>query len=161
LNIQESLMPVLVLKVVEKGTSQSDTPANKRPEWIALELYKGTADDSDTDSEAEITEELDHLHLESSSLPPTPIKPKRKEQQLLKEQEDYSLGHLCLLEYMLRLCALETRELKSHTQASDELLLHYLANTKRVQSFTAQPRNIESPGMVVKGGRLMDRFLNG
>jgi hypothetical protein len=158
LNIQESLLPVLVLKVVEKEESTTETPAKARPEWLALELYKSTPeDDYETESEPEVGQELEQLQLHE--VPSTPSKV--SVEVTSTDTEGYSLSHLCLLEYMLRLCALEVRELKSHTQVSDELLVHSLANTKRVQYEVSQQNRkaIQSPA--ARAPRLMDRFLSG
>jgi hypothetical protein len=158
LNIHESLLPVLVLKVVEKDESKTETPAKGRPEWLALELYKSMPeDDYETESEPEVSQELEQLQLKEE--PSTPLR--LTSELATTDTEEYSLSHLCLLEYMLRLCALEIRELKSHTEVSDDLLVHSLANTKRVQyEVSHQSRKaIQSPA--ARAPRLMDRFLSG
>ncbi|KAJ3372560.1 Ca(2+)-dependent cysteine protease [Kappamyces sp. JEL0680] len=169
LNIEESLLPVLVLKIssrVDTPTTDATPGTSQKTEWIALELFRT---DLFVDSDSEEDEQ--------------PLPDFKKKLQVSQEPEAAheagfgdgvpQLGQLCLLEYLIRLCCLEMSEGGSHTAVSDALFSHYFANTIQgaddsiaVIPTTAPSRPVAtavaaSPLSTRRKGGLMERFVTG
>jgi hypothetical protein len=171
LGLTESILPVIVLKLILKPETNVKNDATSGVEWIALELYRDTviidnqsvsssdSDDEDVNIEKGVEEspllEIENLKLTENM--PTEA----------SDHEDISLSHLCLLEYMLRLCHLEIREGVAHSAVSDQTLALYFENSARRNA--EQDFNIEPPlksnqpysPLANKAPRLIDRFLAG
>jgi hypothetical protein len=105
----------------EKGNRMGDI------EWIAFETYQD--DDSDVEEEDEDSEDaetvddlapaMSTLNLNSSSSSPSPFWPIKA--PILPQQSSLSL-----LEYLLRLAALQTFEQQSHMNLTDEHIVLFL-----------------------------------
>jgi hypothetical protein len=183
LNIQESLMPVLVLKVAtEEYSNVGQTPKSRKPEWLALELYKvsGEGDDQDSfdaDSESEGSEadledyskELDESTLKLKTLDISSKTPQKKSVNS-PAKDNVSLSDLCLLEYLLRLCSLEMGRNISHTSISDDVLSQYFVNHSSSEEYIDPVRRVSkdtkssvpaSPLAGRSAPRLMEKFLKG
>ena len=139
LNITDSTHPVLVLKVVQYDESDgSSTPVKSPVDWLALELYQ-----EEPDSESEDESELGQLTRDLNQLK-------------FDAPKNNSLGQLCLIEYMIRLCSLEMHRQQPHNQCNDQILCHYLLNDIESLQPTFSPAAMASP--IVKN-RLADKFL--
>jgi hypothetical protein len=145
LRIPDSNSPVLILKVRQHRVESGDrTPPNgatgstAEEEWIALELYQSSM--VDTSSEGE-EEEEDNVFLVKQDTPPPPPKT-----VAIVEQPGHALG---LLEYMIRLAALEMRQQCDHSDIPDEQLALFLSNDmtpKQQEKTTHKPKhNVYSP----------------
>jgi hypothetical protein len=162
LNIEESTLPVLVLKLTfseasadHKSKTATPKPASKT-EWIALELYR---DSPDTDDEADedakkILKNMKSLEIDSESIS--------------SKVTATPLDFLCSLEYLIRLCSLEMREFMSHTKVDDRIFNLYFASSEN-DFQTKQPVNAalnsnalgRSPAPTpTKRGSLLNRFLS-
>ncbi|KAI8869103.1 Ran-binding-domain-containing protein, partial [Ramicandelaber brevisporus] len=109
LNIEESRSPVLVLKVVDDNKKNSTVP-----DWIALELFTEDSDTDDDDTESETDDDEDEEEESESAT--------ADDTETGQDTEDGSEceAELGLLEYMLRLSALETCEQRPHQLIPDE-----------------------------------------
>ena len=157
LNIEDSRMPVFILKLIlsESGDA-TPNPNGSRIEWIALELYSSLSeeeeeddDDDDDDDSSEDSEESNdeasavlskrvvQLRLEetptqdnqhSLSPPSTP-----KKTNAVFDSTNVYLHDLCFLDYLIRFASLETVEQTSHLDVCDEKLFFHLSNAASIQ----------------------------
>jgi hypothetical protein len=182
LNIDGSTMPVLVFKVVRsdkirENRKPSDTPksSNTIVEWLALELFLDESDSISTssDSEDESEEEKVTKDMTLISISDDPFDSKNDDGQ---RSNNTSLSQLCFLEYLVRLCIMESRQGISHTNIPDFYFQDYFENeivgveksgkmeTKKGQSVETQEKVVmDSPSsrkLIGKHtGSLLDRFL--
>ncbi|CCH44831.1 hypothetical protein BN7_4400 [Wickerhamomyces ciferrii] len=114
LKLEDRSSPVLVLKInkifddQDSENSQSSISDLNQIEWLSLgeyeQLYNDSSDESGSDDEDN-----------------TPIKPKQQ-----ASSKDQSQSSLSLLEYILRLCVLQTNDQSSILEVNDERLALYL-----------------------------------
>ncbi|KAI8905535.1 RanGTP-binding protein-domain-containing protein [Gorgonomyces haynaldii] len=137
LNIEDAAYPILIIKVKSEQVKTDGTPKQTATtEWIALEVYMDQIVDSD--SEDDLAQELEKLHIDKT---------------------DDSLSQLSLLEYIIRLCALESREQVSHLECTDQIICQYFTQSsdpERVPVMSAGASPLPK-----QKTKLMDRFLAG
>ncbi|KAI9099513.1 RanGTP-binding protein-domain-containing protein [Phlyctochytrium arcticum] len=145
LNI-DAKAPVMVLKVVRGGRptpssqSQGATPArnqdNSRIEYLAFELYQpdteneeagDSGEDEQEDSDSSIEGDGSDTDGAGKALTKAPS-PRRQRQQRSYISGAIPIGLLSVLEYILRLSALEVSEQRSHLDVPDEKLNMYLSS---------------------------------
>jgi hypothetical protein len=144
LNIQESVLPVLVLKTRSSQTQANSTPGPKKIQWIALELNRdGNIDTgsnySDSDSSSSETEQENSSII--AGLKSLSIKPKK----VLETPKIVPLGQLCLLEYTLKLCNLEIFEGKSHLDISEKVVLECIKSKSTSSTTNTVSENLDTP----------------
>jgi len=111
LNIQDAASSVLVLKIQKTIHATSSVPLeNVVVEWIAIEAVISAEDSDDSSSDEEETPQTPH---------------KYSQPQVSQQIQQHPLS---LLEYIIRLCALEERLQMAHYKTDDDLLSMYLAN---------------------------------
>lgn len=167
---------MLVLKIVERvvKSGSAETPGGVKVKWVALELDLGLADGDTSEDSDENTDESEYEEqsevvgdFEALSITSTiagRIKPREKSVTTTPAKSKLtvipnsskpitppSLAHLCLLDTILRLAALESSTSMSHLEAPDALLSQYLQSTAAGVGLTK----------VVQKPKLMERFLNG
>ena len=136
-------------------------------EWIAFEAYQDDESDSEEDDDEELDDKdtnslvqaLSTLDLESSSMTSVP-----------SLQNNYGLEHqhssLSLLEYVLRLAALQTFEQQSHMHLTDEHIVLFLRDdnpASRQQQSVEQERTLRrrSSGASITSDFSSRAFPNG
>ena len=148
LSIEESRMPVLVLKTLsdneQTGNAKpgsSSTPSTpqvgSKVEWLALELFlqQDDTDEKDSSSSSSSVDDEDdgndndgeRVEKEIKNLSIADNLVSNSSQHDGKESlvEKSSLSQLCFLEYLIRLCALECQAGMSHTKVSDSLFREF------------------------------------
>ena len=151
LNIEESRLPVLVLKLVfaDEKTPPNQTPKSSglKTEWIALELLMDMEfnDISDTESQDSSTNTT-HEALKNLSIKDT----ENEESTNTKDPApETTLDQLCLLEYLIRLACLEETEQISHTNVSDSLFYGYFEN--EIESNPHHLQQTDKPSTLIPG----------
>ncbi|KAI8895992.1 RanGTP-binding protein-domain-containing protein [Globomyces pollinis-pini] len=122
LNISDYQLPVLVAKL---NNGNDD-------EWIALELYTTETDEDDGDADLV---ELDDDRTDLVQHQVHPDLPTPSESQTSHSTQ---LTNLNVLEYMLKLCILETMEQQSHLDVNNQILLKYFGQDSDVSD--AKPK---------------------
>lgn len=188
LSIEESRMPVLVLKILsdneQTGSAKpgsSNTPSTpqvgSKVEWLALELFlqQDDADEIDSSSSDDDNDDGERVEKEIKNLSIADNLVSNSSQHDDKESlvDKSSLSQLCFLEYLIRLCALECQAKMSHTKVSDSLFRDFFekGNGRGVlapaeilakkKNRVVQGGSMESPVSTRKAGGkgLLDRLL--
>lgn len=209
LNIEDSSLPVLILKVQQSCMNRRKSDAGSTPntfknnilktEWLAFELMRPSKvneseeDENDQEDSISINSEIEQVTENLKKLSTVLDSHEKdydyekklsdskqdtdKNQQLDSKQDTsysskaISLGHLCLLEYLIKLSCLEITEGKRHTECNDQILCHYLNSRTEpalANSFNSSYFDKKSFQGGIKRGdissplktKLIDRFLS-
>ncbi|KAJ3189454.1 hypothetical protein HDU85_003085 [Gaertneriomyces sp. JEL0708] len=145
LNI-DGTSPVLVVKVAPEVIFTGDGTPKRAPdgpieEWIAFELSQEEEEENnDTDdSERDGSEDEDDETYDAT-------KPVSRAGARSLSSSRNSLGRLSILEYILKLSALEMSEQKSHLDICDEKVNLYLMNEQKSSQLAIEPRPLSGAG---------------
>jgi RanGTP-binding protein len=153
LNIADATLPVLVLKLSSPEMEKKNTSATPRSaaktEWIALELYRDDKDDNEEEDEGakNLTRNLESLEIDSGG-------------PAIEADTHTPLDSLCLLEYLIRLCSLESNEVVSHTKVDDRIFNLYFQVQPSASILPITKPHVQSPAPTPTKGTLLTRFLS-
>ncbi|EPX73678.1 ran GTP-binding protein [Schizosaccharomyces octosporus yFS286] len=151
LRLDDVMTPVILLKYKDSPFESSE--AQEKYEWIALELLTEDGDESESEEDEEsdnsTVEFSDEQMVEMQLLGLTKKELiKRTKKMKAYQKEDTSL---VLLEYLLRLCALEANAQESVLQLPDEQISLYLRDEQGRErprdpgSYHALENNVDTP----------------